>query len=319
MIFLPSTVQHPAVDSEGLEKKERFGALFLRGSLGMTGGSSFRLWARFPASASSAAALKRNLNMKKFSSRWRFALGWSIPHGLVTLVVATLSAGLVFGLWYPDPWREMLGVGAIFSIVIAVDMVCGPLLTLLLASPQKSRRELWLDLSLVALIQLAALGYGLWSVFSARPVVLAFEVDRWVLVTANEVDIQQLPTALPGMQSLPVAGLHRVAVREPRSPEERLQSIEFSVQGLTPAMRPGWWIPVEDARAQMDRRAKPLAELIARRPAAKGVLQAAADRSNLPMASLRYLPLTSGKNLDWIALMNDAGDIVGHAQVDGFE
>lgn len=257
--------------------------------------------------------------MIRSGSRWRFALRWAGTHGLASLAIATLSAGLVFGLWYPDPWRQMLGVGAIFSIVLAVDMVCGPLLTLVLATPQKSRRELWLDLSLVALIQLVALGYGLWSVYSARPVVLAFEVDRWVLVTANEVDVQQLPEALPGMRSLPVAGMHRVAVREARSPEEQLQSIEFSLQGLTPSMRPGWWRPFDEAQAAVDQKAKPLAALMDKRPEQRDTLISAAAATGQPLASLRYLPLTSSKRMDWVALLNTSGTIVGYAPVDGFD
>ena len=67
-----------------------------------------------------------------------------------------------------------------------MDVVCGPLLTLVLASPRKSRRERWLDFSLIGLIQLAALAYGMHSVWVARPVALVFEVDRLVVVTANE-------------------------------------------------------------------------------------------------------------------------------------
>jgi hypothetical protein len=252
-------------------------------------------------------------------SRLAFAFRWAGAHGLVGVAVAALSAGVVFGLWYPDPWWQMLGVGSVFAIVIAVDVVCGPLLTLILASPKKSRRELWLDMLVVALIQLAALGYGLWAVFSARPVVMAFEVDRWVVVTANEIDVQQLSNAPPWLQSFPIAGLHHVAVREARSHEEQLQSIEYSVQGLTPAMRPGWWIPVAEAKAAIDLRTRPLSELIARRPLESSVIEAAVDRTQLPITRLRYLPLTTSRTLDWIVLMNEVGDIVGYVQVDGFD
>ena len=251
-------------------------------------------------------------------SRWRFALRWAGAHVLLSLAVAAVSAGLVFGLWYPDPWRQMLGVGAIFAIVIAVDVVCGPLLTLVLANPTKSRRELWLDLSLVALIQLAALGYGLWSVFSARPVVLAFEVDRLVVVTANELIDSELKDAPPELRHLSITGVRQIAVREPRSPEENLQSIEASLQGLPPAMRPGWWRPFEEALPALNQRAKPLTDLIAHRPEAKALLQGAAERSGVPLNALRYLPLTSSRSFDWVALIDKSGQLVGHAKVDAF-
>lgn len=256
--------------------------------------------------------------MNSSVSRWRFALRWFSTHLLLSLVVAALSAGLVFGMWYPDPWRQMLGVGAIFAIVIAVDVVCGPLLTLVLANPQKSRRELWLDLSVVALIQLAALGYGLWSVFSARPVVLAFEVDRLVVVTANELLEKEMKDAPPELRHLPFAGVRQIAVRGPRSPQEHLQSIEASLQGISPAMRPGWWRPFEEALPELNQRAMPLADLLAKRPEAKALLHSAVERTGLPVNGLRYLPLTSRKAFDWVALIDVSGQIVGHARVDVF-
>lgn len=252
-------------------------------------------------------------------SRWRFAARWALAHLVVSVAVAALSAALVFGLWYPDPWRLMLGVAGIFALVVGVDVVCGPLLTLVLASPRKSRRERWLDLSLVGVIQLAALAYGLWSVFSARPVVLAFEVDRLVVVTANEVQTAQLPDAPKGLQSLPWRGVHTVSLRQPASSDEFLQSMDQSLQGVTQAMRPGWWRPFDEARPVLDRKARPLEALLAQRPAQRDLLLGAAAKTGLPVTGLRFLPLTSSKRSDWVALLNASGAIVGHAPVDGFD
>ena len=258
-------------------------------------------------------------SMTPKTSRFRYALRWALGHLTVSLVVAALGAFLVFGLWYPAPWRQLLGVAGIFGLVVVVDVVCGPLLTLVLASPRKSRRERWVDLSLVASLQLAALAYGLWSVHGARPVILAFEVDRFVVITANEVQTEQLQAAPTGLQGLPWAGVHRVAVRKATSSQEFLESVDASLQGVSTAMRPGWWRPFEEARPEIARRAKPLAELLARRADQTTLLEAAAADTGLPNEELRYLPLTSSKQLDWVALLNPSGDIVGHAPVDGFD
>ena len=113
---------------------------------------------------------------------------------------------MVFGLWYPAPYRQMLQVDHIYLLVLAVDVVCGPLLTLILASPKKSRRERWLDFSLIGVIQLAALAYGMHSVWVAPPVALVFETDRLVVVTANEVNTDALPKAPAGLRQLPWPG-----------------------------------------------------------------------------------------------------------------
>ena len=110
------------------------------------------------------------------SPRYRAAFIAAGIHFICSAVVAGLAAGLVFGMWYPYPYRELAGGRELFLLVVAVDVVCGPLLTAVLFNPAKSREELWRDLSLVAVIQLIALGYGLHTVWQARPLFLAHEV-----------------------------------------------------------------------------------------------------------------------------------------------
>ena len=185
------------------------------------------------------------------SHRLQFAARYALRHLLLSLLVALASAGVVFGLWYPAPYRQMLEVGHIYLIVLAVDVVCGPLLTLVLASPKKSRRERWLDFSLVGAIQLVALAYGMHSVWVARPVVLGVETDRLVVVTANEVQAEALPKAPTGLNRLSWAGVLHVGTRKPVSGTEMMASVELGMAGISPAMRPDWWLPWTEAREAM--------------------------------------------------------------------
>jgi hypothetical protein len=257
--------------------------------------------------------------MKSDHSRLFFAMRWATGHLAVSAAIVALAALLVFGAWYPSPWRQLLGVAGVFGLVVGVDLVCGPLLTLVLASPKKSRKERWVDLSLVGAIQLVALAYGLWAVFAARPVALVFEVDRLTIVSANEVQIDQLSAAPEGLRALPWTGIQFAATREPNSSEENMQSLDMSLQGVTPAMRPDWWVPYEAAKPEVVTRAKPLAELLKARPQQAALLESAAAKTGLPKDQLLYLPLTSSKSLDWVALLSPTGDMVGHAPVDGFD
>ena len=251
-------------------------------------------------------------------TRLRFAARYAGRHLLISLLIALASAGVVFGLWYAAPYRQMLQVDHIYLLVLAVDVVCGPLLTLVLASPKKSRRERWLDFSLIGVIQLAALAYGMHSVWAARPVALAFETDRLVVVTANELEADALPKAPPDLQRLRWAGVLEVGTRKPANSDEMLASLDKEFAGLSPAMRPGWWLPWAEARPAMRQRAKPLAELIGRRPKAAAQLQAVAKSAGRAVNDLRYLPLVSSKTLDWVALLDADMRMVGWAPVDGF-
>lgn len=251
-------------------------------------------------------------------TRLKFASRYALRHLLLSLAVAALSAAAVFGLWYPMPWRAMLGVGAIYLLILGVDVVCGPLLTLILASPKKSLRERVVDFSLIGIVQLAALLYGLHAVWAARPVVLGFEVDRLVVVTANEVQTDELASAPAGLRRLPWWGVHRVGTRRPKDSAEMMKSVELSLSGVSLVMQPGWWQPWADALPAMKSRAKPLTELIARRPQDADTLRRAAADAGLPVEELSYLPLTSSKTLDWVALLDAQMNLVGWAPVDGF-
>ena len=256
--------------------------------------------------------------MSVLSSRLRFASRFALRHWIISSAVALLSAALVFGLLYPPPYRAMLGVGSIFLLVLAVDVVCGPLLTLIVASPRKSRRERWLDFGLIGVIQALALADGLHSVWVARPAVLAFEVDRLVVVTANEIDPAELARAPEGLRRLPWWGVLRVGTRRAANSADLMESIERGLAGISTAMQPGWWQPWNQAQAGMAARAKPVTELLARRPTDAPTLQAAIQASGLPAEDLRYLPLTSSKTLDWVALLDADLRLLGHVAVDGF-
>ncbi len=167
-------------------------------------------------------------------------------HLLCSLLVAALAGGLVFGLWYPFPYRELSGGRELFLLIVSVDVVCGPLLTLVLFNPAKPRAELWRDLGLVVMIQLGALGYGLWTVWQARPLFLVQEVDRFKVVAAPDLrgaSTAGLPAVLqPGWFSGPVT----VAIREPKDANEGQTVLFESLQGGRDyAERPEFYIPYE--------------------------------------------------------------------------
>lgn len=260
----------------------------------------------------------RQLTLMAVSQRLHFAARYALRHLLLSILIALASAVVVFGLWYPGPYRQMLDVGHIYLVVLAVDVVCGPLLTLVLASPCKHRRERWLDFSLIGLIQLAALAYGMHSVWLARPVALVFEVDRLVVVTANEINTDALPLAPTGLRQLPWIGVLKVGTRRAANNDEFMRSVEQGLAGISLAVQPDWWQPWSEAGAAMRERTKPLDELIARKPAAALRLQSAVKAAGRPVSELRYLPLVSSKTLDWVVLLDEQLEMVGWAPVDGF-
>jgi hypothetical protein len=240
-------------------------------------------------------------------------------HLLGSLVVAALAAVVVFGIWFPYPYRELVGGRELFLLVVSVDVICGPLLTLVLFNTVKSRRELALDFGLVVCIQFAALGYGMYSVAQSRPVFLAFEVDRFRAVTAADVQIEQLKPERGGLQALSWSGPKLIGLREPKDSDEMLQSLELSLSGFDRAFRPDWWIPYDAVRAEVLSRAKSVGVLREKRPDRLVDIAAAIARSGRTEPSLRWLPVTSFQATDWVAFVDSSsGRIQAFAQIDGF-
>lgn len=251
--------------------------------------------------------------------RYRAALKASAAHLLVTILVATLAAILVFYVWYPWPFYEIVSGRELFWLVIGVDVVCGPLLTLVLWNPTKSARELALDMSLVGLIQVAALAYGMSTVTDTRPVRLVFEVDRIRLVSAAEVNHAQLEQAVKGLQNLPWLGPVLVGIREPKSNQEMLESIDLSLEGVEPSLRPDWWQPYDLSVPQVLKAGRSIAVLRANRPADADRIDAAVRATKTPESELLWLPLTAGRSFDWVVILHKESALpVSYARVDGF-
>lgn len=251
----------------------------------------------------------------------RFDLGSRLRaagiHLGLSALVAALAAALVFGLWYPTPFREISGGRELFFIVVAVDVVLGPLITFAVFDRRKPRSELRRDLTIVALLQLAALGYGLHTVQVVRPVVLALEVDRLRVVTALDLDDAALAKGPAEFRRRPWWGLQVVAARVPKGAAQ-LEAIDMALQGVDIGMRPELWLPASETAAAIRKGAKPYSALLDRYPARTAELRQLAARAGRSIEQLGYLPMLARRS-DWVALVDvGSGEIVGYAPVDGF-
>lgn len=235
-----------------------------------------------------------------------------------SLLVAALAGALVFGLWYPYPYRELAGGRELFLLIVVVDVVCGPLLTLVLYNPAKPRAELWRDLGLVVLIQLAALGYGLHVVWQARPVYLVQEVDRFKVIglpALEAAEVAKLPAAL---QPRWMGGPLTVAIRSPKDVKEKNKVLFESVEGGRDyAERPEFYLPYEgDAALKSLQRAKPLSVFLQKQPTQEAAARALLAEKRLDMNQLHYLPVVGRQ--DWVAVLDAQAQIQGFLKGDGF-
>jgi hypothetical protein len=263
------------------------------------------------------------VNSRSMNCTHRFKAGVRacLSHFIASLIVVTLCAVWVLGVWFPFPYRELVGGRELFLIVAAVDVVCGPLLTLVLYDPAKSKREVITDLALVVVIQLGALAYGLWTVTQVRPLYAVFEVDRIRVVTVADIDPADWATAQPPWNRPHWEAPQLISVREARNAEEQFRSIDLAMQGKDIALRPDWWKSLDDNdRQKILWRSKPIVEFERKlNQDHKKVLNAAVQQAKRSPSQLRFLPMTSTRGSEWIVLLDAAnGKPLAYAPLDGF-
>jgi hypothetical protein len=238
-------------------------------------------------------------------------------HFGLSAVVAAAAAALVFLLWYPMPFREISGGRELFFIVVAVDVVMGPLITFAVFNRRKPWSELRRDLAIVVALQLAALGYGLHTVFVARPVAVVLEVDRLRVTTAADLQDQDLSGASPEWRQMPWYGVRLAAARR-ATPAETLDVVKQAMGGLDTGQRPAFWRPSNEAAAEIDKAAKPIEKLKAHHAARTAELQQAIAATGVPAERLKFLPVHA-RATDWSALVEaGTGRIVAYIPFDGY-
>ena len=257
------------------------------------------------------------LNSPRFKSAAK-AMGW---HFGASVLVALAVAALVFAVWFPYPYRELAGGRELFFLVMGVDIVCGPLLTLVLYNPAKPKRELLMDLSLVVVLQLAALAYGIWTVHQARPLYLVHEVDRFKVIALADVDAAELAKLPEALQAQFFKGPQTVGLRD-ASKEEREKVMFESVQGGRDyGERPSFYVAYDAAQAAKTYvKSKPLDNFAKKHPSKQADIDKlqtqAGEGAGAQAKLLRYLPIIARQ--DWVAVLNPKGAVVGYLQGDGF-
>lgn len=212
-------------------------------------------------------------------------------HLLACLVVVALLSVLVFGAWYPAPMPQLLGVGAILWIVVGVDVVVGPLFTLIVFDRRKPRLK-W-DLATICALQIAALVYGVHTVYQGRPAFVVFAKDRFEIVSPSDLTPGDRAAAASNPQArLDPLRPRWVAARQPESVSEQAKIIEEALStGRDIQHHPRLYVDYAADRATALERALPISRLRSLNPGRDAKIDALVAASGRADEALRYLPL----------------------------
>lgn len=114
----------------------------------------------------------------------------SITHLAFNLVIFSLMLLVMLSLWYPPPFFTASGGLQGIKIVALVDIVLGPLLTLVIYNRSKPPKLLLMDIALIFTLQIAAFVWGVWTVYQQRPVAISFWENGFYSVPAIELKNQ---------------------------------------------------------------------------------------------------------------------------------
>jgi hypothetical protein len=216
-------------------------------------------------------------------SRWKA----SGVHLLLCAAIAIVVLTLMLVVWYPWPLFEAAGGSRLVFILVGVDVTLGPLITLIIF--KSGKRGLKFDLTVIALVQLAALAYGVHTVYLARPVYLVFTIDRFDLVTAKDLDPQDLAQVTRAQFKRPPLGRpHYIAALLPEDSAQRSKILDTSFAGKDLQMYPQYYVAYEPEAPNALKRAKPVNALLKRDADA---VQRALSSLGRSAESVRFLPL----------------------------
>jgi len=133
----------------------------------------------------------------------RFRLKAFGLHLAASATVLSGTLGALYWGWYHWPGWYLASVLPVVAVMVGVDVVLGPLLTLVIASERKPRRELTRDIGIIIAVQLVAFGYGANTLWHGRPLYYAFSVNCLSLVQA--LDLEPEDAARARQKDLPLA------------------------------------------------------------------------------------------------------------------
>ncbi|MGB9038574.1 MAG: TfpX/TfpZ family type IV pilin accessory protein [Acinetobacter calcoaceticus] len=183
-----------------------------------------------------------------------------LSHFSISILLALVIIAWVFLVWYPQPLAQAVGVTHIFFMMVAIDVVLGPILGFLVY--KESKKTLKFDLAVIILIQLSALGYGLYSIAQGRPAWLVYNVDRFELVRNNEIIDANTQKVQAQFRTPSWFKPKFAAVQLAKNNEERSKNMfEEVVGGVSLAQRPERYVGLAQVKPQIQKRAQNLSEL----------------------------------------------------------
>ncbi|MCZ6619158.1 MAG: hypothetical protein O7E57_13615 [Gammaproteobacteria bacterium] len=129
----------------------------------------------------------------------------------ISLIVFVFLAYLVVFIWYPGFFFDSDGGWQGIRIIVAVDLILGPTLTLIVY--QHGKPGLKFDLSCIAAFQAACLAAGTFVVYAERPLALVYVDGQFFSMSSDAYE--EVGAMVPDLSALPGNSPKKLFVKLP--------------------------------------------------------------------------------------------------------
>lgn len=251
--------------------------------------------------ATSTSEMHRWMSMTRFKA--------AIIHLFGSAAVLALIFALVRFVWYPEPFFSSASGINLMRILVPIDLILGPLITLIIFNPKKA--SLKFDLTCVLVCQIAFLCYGLWAIYLARPVYVAYDEGWFRLVLANEVEPQDRGKAkLDEFKSLPLLGPRVIGTIMPTDPAKRAELVLASASGGGVQYLPEYYVPYHDVATMVRAAAQAAQEVKHLTPEERERVFSYERKMDATGRHVRFVPLRTRTALLFVAVDPSSGAVI---------
>ncbi len=214
-------------------------------------------------------------------------------HFSLSLAIFSLFVFILLRYWFPEPFFSTNGGWQGLQIVAAIDLVLGPLLTLIIFNHSKPKKELILDFTLIAAIQISALYWGIATIYTQRPLAITYWEDKFYSISAEHFPAYGINLDILKQfgDSYPVY----IYVQDPINEEARQVYLRKILrEKIPPNLQPELYQPLSKHYQDIFEHSIDISYAINKNPKLKQEITKLLQKTNTKLEQNYYIPLKTG-------------------------
>lgn len=234
----------------------------------------------------------------------------SAYHFVGSAAVLFLVFAWVRWVWYPGAFFTAARGINLLGIIVPVDVIIGPLITLIIFNPVK-QAALKRDMAIIFIAQVVFLLYGIFTLYSARPVYVALVEKDFYLVTANEIEPQDQQKAKdPQFQKQPLFGPQWVSTAVTDAKVREDLAFNNALTRLGQQNLPEYFKSYDSALSEVKAAALASSKLVELNLERREALQKYVDQKKKENTSVGFIRLYTKTKIIYVAINLSTGGVL---------